>query len=361
MQENEVTLVIPCYNEGMNIDFLHTELVKLFTNIRENIEIIFIDDGSTDETLTTMKEVAIKSIFKIRIISFSRNFGKEAAIYAGLKESRGKYTVIIDADLQQNPKYIFEMKKILDDNPDIDQVAAYPAHRKENAFKAFVKKRIYNFMKLTDIELKESVCDFRIFRRNVLEAVLAMSEKHRFSKGIFAWIGFSTYYYPYQVEKRVIGKSKWNYKSLFTYLIEGLADYSKKPLLYSIYIGILFIIVSIIAFIATLAMKVFVTNTVSGLIWIALLLVFLCGIILVSNGILGYYLSKTLTEVKNRPIYIVKKRFENEAIPVTVEELQKNNDTKNETSNIEIAYDEKSLDEDNTGDTKDKENEDDGE
>ena len=313
IQEKELTIIVPCYNEGINVDFLHAEIVNLFSGSKNSIEIVFIDDGSSDDTLEVMKEIALKSIFKIKIISFSRNFGKEAAILAGLQESTGKYTIIIDADLQQNPKYILEMKKILDENPEIDVVAAYPEKRKENFFKRLAKKTFYRLMsKLSEVELKDSVSDFRIFRRNVLESMLSLSEKHRFTKGIFAWVGFNTYYYPYHVEKRATGKSKWRFKSLFAYAMDGLVDFSKKPLLVAVYVGLFLMIVSSIIAIVLLCMNIISGTVVSGLIWIAILITEIGGCILISNGIIGYYLYKTFTEVKNRPIYIVRKRFENE-------------------------------------------------
>ena len=240
----DVSIIVPCYNEEKNVENFIKTLNKNFKGKIKNYEVIFVNDGSKDNTLKKLE----KSINEnMKIINFSKNFGKESAMFAGLKEANGRYVAIIDADLQQNPKYLLDMKKILDEHLEYDEVAAYQEKRKEKFLIKFLKTKFYKVMsEQTNLDVGKTTSDFRMFRRNVLEAVLSLSEKSRFSKGIFAYVGFNIFYMPYQVKEREHGKSTWNLSKLFNYAINGITDFSVKPLLWQIKFGIFQLIVSII-------------------------------------------------------------------------------------------------------------------
>ena len=311
--ENEsinLSIIVPCYNEQDNIKLFYETLVKTFGNLMESTEIIFINDGSTDDTIKQIRKIYEQSKYKIKVIDFSRNFGKESAMLAGLKESQGKYTAIIDADLQQNPKYILKMKQILDENEDYDAVAAYQYKRIENKLSPFLKKNFYKIMnKITDMEIPESASDFRLLRRNVVQAILSLPERSRFSKGIFAWVGFNTYTMPYRVEYRMYGTSKWNIKKLFSYALDGITDFSVKPLMFSMSFGTILTIFSIGAFIELILMKLIGKVNVSNFVFLGIFMVFILGIQLMSNAIMSKYIAKSYIEVKERPPYIIKEKL----------------------------------------------------
>lgn len=308
-----VSIVVPCYNEEENIRLFYEKTKEALAPLMEHIELLFVDDGSTDGTLAEMKSLAMSADTSVRIISFSRNFGKEAGLFAGLSAAKGDYVAVIDADLQQNPKYIADMLEILAEHPEYDCVAAYQKVRDEGKVLSFFKNSFYKIINgITNIEFSRSASDFRLLSRKMVDAVLALPEKCRFSKGIFSWIGFKTYYMPYEVEKRAAGKSKWNFWSLLSYAFDGITGFSDKPLILSSVVGILLFVISILLMFVVVIKTLLFGDPVAGFPTLCSLLLLLSGIQLLCIGIVGQYLAKTYEEIKNRPLYIVKEEFNNE-------------------------------------------------
>ncbi|MBR4351276.1 MAG: glycosyltransferase family 2 protein [Bacilli bacterium] len=308
----KISFIIPCYNEEDNVIKFYNKVNDIFKDRIKDIELIFVDDGSKDNTLENIKKL-YKEFKNINYISFSRNFGKEAAILAGLKESKGEYTVIIDADLQQNPKYVLEMEKILDENKEYDVVCCVQEKRKENIFKKVFKKAFYKIYKsMLKMDVMDSASDFRLMRRNVLEAIISLPETIRFSKGLFTWVGFNTYYISYKVEDRYSGKSKWSISKLFKYAFDGIVGFSDAPLFWTLKLGLFFVVIAVLGLIAILVLFIIGIKmpTISLIIICALFL--LSGSTLISNGILGKYLSNAYNESKNRPSYIIKESKTND-------------------------------------------------
>ena len=291
-----VSVIIPCYNEEKNIVPFYNEINNAFKGKIKKYELIFVNDGSTDNTKNKINEIVDSNCI---IVNFSKNFGKEAAMYAGLNKSKGEYVVIIDSDLQQDPKYIVEMKEILDNDSSIDEVCAYQKKRIENPISKLFKFCFYRIMsKETNLDIKSKASDFRMFRRKVVDAIKLLSEKSRFSKGIFAYVGFNIKYIPYEVNKRVYGKSKYNLKSLFKYAFNGITDFSVKPLYLQIKFGILVLLSGIITLIISL-----LSDLGLNFILFSILLIVI-SIMTILNGISSYYIGKIFIEVKNRPVYI---------------------------------------------------------
>lgn len=302
----KVSFIVPCYNEAGNIITFASKIDEIFEK-KYNYEIIFINDGSKDSTLNELKKLINNSNQNITIIDFSRNFGKEAGIYAGLKAAKGEYVNIIDADLQQNPKYSLKMLEFLENNPEYDIVAAYQEERIENIFISFVKKTFYKLInKMSEIEFKNGASDFRMFRKKVVNSILEVTEYYRFSKGIFSWVGYNVYYMPYKVEERKSGTTKWSFYKLFKYAINGIISFSTYPLKISTVLGLFFSLLSIIYLITVIIQKIFFQINVEGYATIVTLILLLGGIQLLCIGIIGEYLARTYVEVKKRPIYLIK-------------------------------------------------------
>ena len=242
----------------------------------------------------------------MRVVSFSRNFGKEAALLAGLREAQGDFTSIIDADLQQKPSYIVQMLDILNEHPEYDAVAAYQEERKEGLVLSLFKKAFYKVIdSLTDVKIMQAASDFRVLRRPVVDAILALPEKCRFSKGIFAWVGFETYYMPYVVEERASGTSKWNFWKLMKYAFDVIIAFSNKPLIMSSVAGLFITGLSLLYLIIIVVKTIIWGDPVAGFPTLACLILMLSGIQLLSVGILGQYMAKNYTETKGRPVYVV--------------------------------------------------------
>lgn len=304
-----LSLVVPCYNEAGN--------VQLFAEkARENLslidyEIVFVNDGSKDDTMKELKKLKDAKKENITIVNFSRNFGKEAGIYAGFQHAKGDYVAIVDADLQQPLEVVREMYDFLEAHEEYDAVAAYQAERKEGRILTAFKNAFYSIInKLCDIELYKNASDFRCMRRNVVEAILGMSEYHRFSKGIFAWVGFETYYRPYEVQERNAGTSNWSFWSLLGYAMEGVISFSTKPLKMVIGIGVFTSVMSIIYMLVVILQKLVFDIAIPGYPTIIVLILLIGGVQLTVMGIIGEYLAKVHIEVKNRPIYIAKEVIE---------------------------------------------------
>jgi len=295
----KLDVIVPLYNEEENLKDFYKAVNKSLKDI--DYRLVFINDGSSDNSLRVLKKLYESDKKRIRIVSFSRNFGKESAIYAGLKNSNAEYTAIIDADLQQDPDYLVEMAKLLDKDNSIDSVCMIQAQKKNR----FFQKLFYRFInKISKTNFVNGASDFRMFRKKVVESILSLSEKNRFSKGIFSWVGFNTLYLPYVVKERKKGKSKWNFFKLLNYAIDGFVGFSTSPLKFSVYLGLLSSFSAFVYLIVILIKTLVKGIDVPGYASIICLILFIGGCILLSIGILGEYLAKTYLEVKNRPIYI---------------------------------------------------------
>lgn len=305
----KLSIIVPAYNEEENIDTIHNNIAGVFEDI--NYEVIFVDDGSTDKTYKVLESVQKKDKEHVRVLSFSRNFGKDAAIYAGLEHARGEYTAIIDADMEQNPKYLLKMLKYLDDHQDCDQVAMTINKRVSGSpLKRLGGKMFYKLMNaISDIHFAEDASDFRMFNITVRDALLSLGEKNRFSKGIFNWIGFQTHYMEYEVGTRTKGQSKFGFASSVKYALEGIVGFSTKPLRLATICGSLTSLLSFMYLLYIIIKTLVIGADTPGFATIVCLILFIGGIQLIFIGILGEYVSKMFIETKNRPIYIAKKKL----------------------------------------------------
>ena len=303
----KLSLVVPCYNEAENVAAFQDAAIKAFYGCGYDYEIVFVDDGSKDATLHQLRKLYKQQKCPTKVVSFSRNFGKEAGIYAGMKQASGDYICLIDADLQQRPEIARDMVKILDEQPEYDVVAAYQDRRGEGKVLSFFKKSFYAIInRLSDIDLKSDASDFRTFRRSVAESILALGEYHRFSKGIFAWVGYSTCFIPYVACQRAAGVSKWNFWKLLNYAIDGIIGYSTKPLRIATFVGGLSAAASFIYLLIVVLQKLIAGIDIPGYATIIVLILFLGGMQLFCIGIIGEYVGRTFEQSKKRPIYIAK-------------------------------------------------------
>lgn len=306
-----LSLVVPCYNEQDNVVDFCKECVRVFSKGDFEYDFVFVNDGSTDKTLKTLKEIYSLGKLNMTIISFSRNFGKEAAIYAGLKNAKGDLVTVIDADLQQRPEVVMEMIGYLSEHKDCDCVAAYQRERHESKILKFFKSSFYKLSnKIMQTQLYPGASDFRTMRRQMVNAVLQMTEYHRFSKGIFSWVGFNTHYIPYHVRERNAGTSKWSFKKLMEYAIEGIVAFTTRPLRIPVYLGGLSIFASFV-FLIYMIVKICLGTYITAHLAVYLILL-IGGSVLVSLGVIGEYLSKTYMEAKGRPVYIIKNKWTTE-------------------------------------------------
>ncbi len=306
----KLSLIVPCFNEQDNVGAFFDACTAVFDGKISGFEIIFINDGSKDGTWNALKEIYNKNKntnCKIKLINFSRNFGKEPAIYAGLKRATGEYVSVIDADLQQRPEIVVDMVSFLDNNSDYDSVAAYQSKRTEGRFSAFLKKCFYGIINnISTVRFRSDASDFRTFRRNVAESLLEMPEYHRFSKGLFSWVGFNTYYIPYVAEKRHAGETSWSKPGLFGYALDGIVSFSVAPLRLATFAGFLSAAAAIIYMIVVIIEKFVQPIIVPGYATIVVLLLFIGGVQLIALGIIGEYIARIYVQSKNRPVYIEK-------------------------------------------------------
>ena len=261
----KLSLVIPCYNEEKNIEPFMECCIETFGN-NKNIEYIFINDGSKDNTFSEIKKIIEKyNTENIFGINFSRNFGKEAAILAGLKKSKGTYTVLIDADLQQHPKYVKKMLEYIEKHDEYDCITCYQEKRKEKKLIIWLKERFYSLInKISEVPFYKNASDFRLFNRKVLNSILEMEEYYRFSKGIFSYVGFNTYYMPYVVNERLYGTSSWSLFGLFKYAFNGIVGFSVAPLKLATILGLITMLFSLIYLIIVIIKKIVVGIAISG-------------------------------------------------------------------------------------------------
>ena len=303
----KLSLIVPCYNEAENVALFQEAVIQAFSDCGYDYEIVFVDDGSKDATLVELRKLHKAQRCPVKIVSFSRNFGKEAGIYAGLSHASGDYISLIDADLQQRPELVRDMVKILDEQPEYDIVAAYQDRRGESKVLSFFKKGFYSLInRLTNTPLKSDASDFRTFRRTVAESILALPEYHRFSKGIFAWVGYNACYIPYVAEERAHGVSKWNFRKLFNYAIDGIIGYSTKPLRFATFLGGLTAFAALLYLIVVILQKLITGIDIPGYATIIVLILFLGSMQLFCIGIIGEYVGRTFEQSKKRPVFIEK-------------------------------------------------------
>ncbi len=300
----EISLIVPCYNEEQNVQAFYERCLEVFSP--QEMEVVFVNDGSKDGTYQKLKKLN-EANNNVTVVHFSRNFGKESAIYAGLHYATGKYISIIDADLQQDPAIVRKMMQILDEKEDIDVVAAYQEQRHEGKLMEWCKNHFYSFInRLSEVELRENASDFRTFRASVQQALLDMDEYFRFSKGLFSWIGFETEYIPYEAAERFAGTTKWSFTKLMRYAMEGIVSFSTTPLHLATFSGSIVSAIAVIYGIFIILKTLITGIDVPGYATIVVLVLFLGGVQLLMLGILGEYLAKTYIQGKHRPVYIVK-------------------------------------------------------
>lgn len=307
----KLSLVVPCFNEEDNIERFFNEVNNVFLCNVDDYEFVFINDGSKDDTYKKLKELyENNTAYNIQVLSFSRNFGKESGIYAGLKAAKGDYVCIIDADLQQRPEVVLEMLDKIESNDEIDCVAAYQEERNEGVILSNFKSAFYKIInRLAEVDFVNGASDFRLLNRKMVDAILSMSEYHRFSKGIFSWVGFNTEYIAYEAEAREHGESKWSFLKLFKYAIDGIVAFSTLPLRLSTATGFITASISIIYLIVVVLQKLIQGIDVPGYATIIVLILFLGGMQLFCLGILGEYMAKVYVQTKNRPLYILKEHL----------------------------------------------------
>ncbi len=303
----KLSLVVPCYNEAENVKPFQEATIQAFSGCGYDYEIIFVDDGSKDATMHNLRKLYKAQECPVKVIRFSRNFGKEAGIYAGIKASSGDYVCLIDADLQQRPEIARDMVKILDEQPQYDVVAAYQDRRGEGKVLSFFKRGFYKIInKLSNVSLKSDASDFRTFRRSVADSIVELGEYHRFSKGIFAWVGYETCFIPYVACERTAGVSKWNFWKLLNYAAEGIVGYSTKPLRMATFLGGMTAFAAFIYLIIVILQKLITGIDIPGYATIIVLILFLGSMQLLCIGIIGEYVGKTFEQSKNRPVYVAK-------------------------------------------------------
>lgn len=303
----KLSLVVPCYNEAENVAAFQDAVIGAFDGCGYDYEIVFVNDGSRDATLHNLKKLHAAQKCPVKVISFSRNFGKESGLYAGLQHASGEYISLIDADLQQRPEIVREMVKILDEQPECDVVAAFQDRRGEGKVLSFFKKSFYAIInKLSKVTLQPDASDFRTFRRSVRDSLLELSEYHRFSKGLFAWVGYHTIFIPYTACERASGTTKWSFWKLVEYAIEGIIGFSTAPLRLATVLGGVTGIAAVIYLIWVIIEKLVWGIDVPGYATIIVLILFFSCVQLFCIGIIGEYVGRTFEQSKNRPIYIAQ-------------------------------------------------------
>ncbi len=301
-----ITVIVPCYNEEEALPLFYQEITRV-TDVMKNInfEFLFIDDGSKDNTLEGLRNLS-KLDKRVRYISFSRNFGKEAAMYAGFKESKGDYVAVMDADLQDPPSLLPDMLDYIK-NDGFDSVATRRVTRKgEPPIRSFFARIFYKIInKISNTDIVDGARDYRLMKRQMVDAIIEMSEYNRFSKGIFGFVGFKTKWLPYENVERVAGETKWSFWKLFRYSIEGIVGFSTAPLIAASLIGLLFCLIAFILIIVIIIKTLVFGDPTSGWPSLVCIIFLVSGIQLFCMGIMSQYLSKTYLETKKRPIYII--------------------------------------------------------
>lgn len=308
MSKEKISIIVPCYNEEESLPIFYKEIDKISKEMKVvDFEFLFINDGSRDKTLNILREMAKKDK-RVRYISFSRNFGKEAGMWAGLENATGDFVAIMDADMQDPPSKVKEMYDILSKDKEYDCVGLYTVDHKDYSFFRRICTNIWYKLiaKISDNRQVPGVRDFRLMRRQMVDAILEMKEYNRYTKGIFSFVGFNTKWLEFKTGDRVAGTSKFNFWKLFKYALEGIVSFSTAPLVLSAIIGVIFCFIAFIAILVIIIKTLAFGDPVSGWPSLACIIIFVSGVQLFFLGVIGMYLSKTYLEVKKRPIYIVK-------------------------------------------------------
>ena len=307
MSKGKVSIVVPMYNEQESLEILYQELNRVTDTIKDyEFEYLFVNDGSKDNTLQEIQRLATADD-RVRYVSFSRNFGKEAALYAGLSNADGDYIATMDADLQDPPSLLPQMVAMIE-SQDCDNVATRRVNRKgEPPIRSFFARCFYKLMRrLSNIDIADGARDYRLMSRAMVDSILSVSEYNRFSKGIFAWVGYETRWLEFENVERSAGETKWSFWKLVRYSIDGIINFSNTPLQISSYLGMILTIVSFIAIIVEVIRALVFGDPVAGWPSLVCIITFIGGIELFCMGIMGQYIAKTYMEVKHRPHYIVK-------------------------------------------------------
>lgn len=301
----KVALIVPCYNEQEALPIFYEEVMKVVTTMNCQYELIFVNDGSKDNTLSILKNFAAKNE-NVTYISFSRNFGKEAAMYAGFSNADADYVAVMDADMQDPPALLPQMVKILE-TEDYDSVATRRVSRDgEPPIRSWFARKFYQLInKISDADIVDGARDFRLMKREMVDAIVAMGEYNRFSKGIFGWIGFKTYWLPFKNVERVAGETKWNFWKLFKYAIDGIINFSEAPLSLASWAGIGMTFIAFIMMVIVIVRRLCFGDPVAGWASTMCVIIFIGAIQLFSMGIMGQYIAKIYNEAKHRPHYIV--------------------------------------------------------
>ncbi|MCI8859916.1 MAG: glycosyltransferase family 2 protein [Lachnospiraceae bacterium] len=300
-----ITLIVPCYNEQESLPIFYREVTAVVQRMESEYELLFVDDGSKDQTLMILRELAAQDSH-VKYFSFSRNFGKEAAMYAGFCNVSGDYIAVMDADMQDPPSLLPQMMKILESG-EYDSVATRRADRTgEPPIRSWFAKRFYHMInKISDADIVDGARDFRLMRREMVDTIVSMGEYNRFSKGIFSWIGFRTYWLPYENIERAAGQTKWNFWMLFKYAIDGIINFSQAPLSIASWFGIAMTLLSFFFLFVIVIRRAVFGDPVAGWASTVCVIVFIGGIQLFCLGIMGQYIAKTYLETKNRPHFII--------------------------------------------------------
>ena len=304
-----ISVVVPCFNEEESIPLFYEEMERVRISMGEEFEYIFINDGSSDKTLDVLRELNLLNPCT-HYLSFSRNFGKEAALYAGLQHATGDYVTVMDVDLQDPPELLIEMKQKLDQQSNLDCVGTRRVTRDgEPPIRSFFARMFYKLInQISQVEMVDGARDFRLMRRPMVDAILELSEYNRFSKGIFAWVGFETEYLEYKNVERVAGETSWNFWSLFKYSIEGIVNFSDAPLNIAFIGGLLSWFLAFIMMVLIVIRTLVFGDPTSGWPSLMTVILFLGGFQLLTIGILGKYIGKIFLETKNRPVYVIKEK-----------------------------------------------------
>ncbi|NQP54265.1 glycosyltransferase family 2 protein [Streptococcus suis] len=307
-----ISVIVPCFNEEETIHYFYQAMEKVRIKMNEEFEYIFVNDGSKDSTLSILRSLSVQDR-SVSYLSFSRNFGKEAALFAGLEVANGHLVTVMDADLQDPPEMLMEMKQMLDDNSDLDCVGTRRVSRDgEPLIRSFFAILFYKLMnKISQVEVVDGARDFRLMRRHMVDAILSVSEYNRFSKGLFSWVGFKTEYLPYKNVERVAGETSWSLWKLLSYSIEGIINFSDTPLNIASYTGFFTFLLSLVLMVFVVIKTLVFGDPTIGWPSTICIILFLGGLQLMTIGILGKYLAKIFLETKKRPIYIVKERSSN--------------------------------------------------
>ena len=305
---DKISVVVPCYNEEESLPLFYQEMERVRKQDFENVEFeyIFVDDGSKDNTLKEMKELYVQDN-KVRYISFSKNFGKEAAILAGLEAASGDYVTLMDADLQDPPSMLKKMYDIIKDEG-YDNVGTRRVSRKgEPPIRSFFAHIFYKIInKMSDVEMVDGARDYRLMTRKMVDAIISLKEYNRYSKGLFSYVGFKTKWLEYENVERVAGETKWSFWKLFKYAMEGITAFSTTPLILSSVLGLLFCLIAFLMIILIIVKTLVYGDPTSGWPSMVCIIFFVSGVQLFSLGVIGQYLSKTYLEVKSRPVYIIR-------------------------------------------------------